>query len=223
VSSQLVSLDFYDWVRHAFDHDVRSPEWYFDPDAQTWDRPADLTVSHLTRLFSDPIPNLLAFTDSQINQGFWYLVGGSGSKHMFSLTDLSVSLPQRIKCVESITLLFERLFATRCSSHLSHLSPSNPSPLNLACYMWWDIIPITGAPADSSRREFDDAVLSVMKEILDLGSLACQESALHGLGHWQHDYPERVCSIIDRAVSNAEGWSTELSTYARNARRGYVN
>jgi hypothetical protein len=36
-----------------------------------------------------------------------------------------------------------------------------------------------------------------MEHTLWLNSLACQESALHGLGHWQALYPEQVAGIVD--------------------------
>jgi hypothetical protein len=88
--------------------------------------------------------------------------------------------------------------------------------------MWWDIIPFFGAPDDPSRQKLDEAALSVMQKTLSLDSLACRESALHGLGHWQHCYPERVGEIIDRALSGAKGWPRELTDYARDARRGCV-
>jgi hypothetical protein len=38
----------------------------------------------------------------------------------------------------------------------------------------------------------DVELLAVMKEILTLDSLACQESALHGLSHWRHHYSRFV-------------------------------
>jgi hypothetical protein len=88
--------------------------------------------------------------------------------------------------------------------------------------MWWDIIPFFGAPDDPSRQELDGAALSVMEETLSLDSLACRESALHGLGHWQHSYPERVGEIIGRAMNGPKGWPQELIVYARDARRGCV-
>jgi hypothetical protein len=141
---------------------------------------------------------------------------------MFALTDTSAPLQTRIRCVESFCSLFEKLFATRCSNHLSHLSPATASPLNVACYMWWDIIPFHGAPDDALRHELDAAALSVMEEILSLDSLPCRESALHGLGHWHSCYPDRVREIIGRAMSHGQGWSPELSAYARSAKSGCV-
>jgi hypothetical protein len=222
MDGRLESLPFEDWVAHVFDHKVGEPQWYFEPDAPVWAAPAVLTLAHMTRLFNDPLAHLSGYDDQQLNQGFWYLVSNSGSNHMFALTDAAAPLQTRGRCVESFSSLFEKLFATRCSNHLSHLGPADANPLNVACYMWWDIIPFYGAPDDPSRRELDAAALSVMEEILSLDSIPCRESALHGLGHWHSCYPERVSDLIDRAMSHGKGWSPELTTYARSARRGCV-
>jgi len=218
----LESLSFEDWVTHVFDHDVTDPQWYFEPDAPFWAAPAGLTLAHMTRLFEDPRAYLSTYDDERLNQGFWYLVSNAGSNHMFALTDTSAPLAARIRCVESFAPLFRELFAARCSTHLSHLSPLEVNPLNGACYMWWDIIPFTGAPHDPEHRELDAAALSVMETILSLASVACQESALHGLGHWCSSYPDRVGAIIDHALARAHGWPPALTAYAQSARRGCV-
>jgi hypothetical protein len=219
---RLESLPFDDWVAHVFDHSVTDPQWYFDLDAPVWAAPAALTLAHITRLFEKPVEYLSRYDDEQLNQGFWYLVGNSGSDHMFALTDASAPLSVRIRCVKSFTSLFRTLFAARCSSDLIHLRPAEFNPLNLACYMWWDIIPFSGAPNDPERAELDAAALSVMEEILLIESMPCRESALHGLGHWQPCYPQQVGDIIDRALSSSDPWTPDLEAYARSAQSGCV-
>jgi hypothetical protein len=39
-------------------------------------------------------------------------------------------------------------------------------------------------------------LLQIVADTLKLDSEACRESALHGLGHWQTCYPEKVNNII---------------------------
>jgi len=76
-----------------------------------------------------------------------------------------------------------------CSSLLAALvSPERnvTGPLNYVCYMWWDEFPSIASAGDSDLPMLHDAALRTMERILLLSSLACQESALHGLGHWQH-------------------------------------
>jgi hypothetical protein len=53
-------------------------------------------------------------------------------------------------------------------------------------------------------------------------NIACHESALHGLGHWQHYYPQRVGEIIDAFLMKHKVLRKELETYAVNAYTGYV-
>lgn len=228
MSVRVETPSFEDWVVHAFDHEVRSPEWYFDLDAAECNVSAEVTVAYLTRLFRSALTYLDRYDARQLNQGLWYIADGSGGGHMLALTDKSVPLAERIHCVESFSSLFEDLFALRCSEHLIHLMvPSGaphpePNPLNLVCYMWWDIMPWEGAPKDALRHEFDAAALGVMERTLSLESSACRESALHGLGHWQRYYPDRVAEIIDRALLGSRNWPEELHTYARNAKGGCV-
>jgi hypothetical protein len=88
--------------------------------------------------------------------------------------------------------------------------------------MWWDLIPISGKPDDPERSEFDREILGVMESTLQLDSIACRESALHGLGHWQHEYPQRVGEIIDAFLMSHRELRKELETYAVNAYTGYV-
>ena len=210
------------WLEHVFAHPVAKPHWCFAPDAAEWTAPPALTIAHITRLFRDPLAFISHYSDGQLNQGLWYLVSASGSEQMFALTDASIPLRERLDCLLSFHSLFEKLFAPRCSDHLLHLSPPDANPLNACCYMWWDIIPVFGAPNDPARAVFDDTALSVMKTILSLPSTACRESALHGLAHWQLYYPDRVRQIIDDARRDANGWSPELTAYAESARIGRV-
>ena len=97
-----------------------------------------------------------------------------------------------------------------------------PAPLNLACYMWWDIIPFGVAPTDASGRELGEAALGAMADILSIDRVACQESALHGLGHWQRRWPTEVARIIDEFLARNANARAELLAYARSARGGCV-
>jgi hypothetical protein len=220
MDERLKFLSFEDWVTFVFDHEVGGPQWYFDPKAPFWIGPAVLTVSYITRLFEDPLPFLSGYSDEQLNQGFWYLVSNGASDMMFALNDESVHLEQRIRCLKSFRLLFEHVFAAHCSPHLSHFDEAGARPLNSACYMWWDLFPL--CPAPGSREVIGNTALEVMAEILALDSLACQESALHGLGHWRRAYPNEVEQIIDRFLDANKTSRPELIAYAKSARTGCV-
>jgi hypothetical protein len=132
--------------------------------------------------------------------------------------------------VTSMYTLFERFFAPRCLSHLSHLeiseaAASEVSLLNRICYMWRDMLPYYGKPEDPGYEEVGVACLGVMRMILSLGSDACRESVLHGLSHWQYAYPQQVQAIqaiIDEFLDRHPDLRSELKAYAGPARKGLV-
>jgi hypothetical protein len=224
MENRLTELSYEDWLEHVFSHEIRKYQaaWYFDLDAPWWDGPPAVTVAYLTRLFEDPDPALAYFADSQIAQGLHYLIDSGAGGYVVALSQSAVALQERLRCLESIGTLFAHLFAPRCTPHLSHLDEPGASPLNVTCYMWWDIFPVGGPAGDPDGGAMDQAILSVMEGMLDLPSPACQESALHGLGHWQTRHSDQVGAIVDRFLSQHTGLRPELAAYARGARTGCV-
>jgi hypothetical protein len=222
IDQRLTDLPFDQWVRHVFDHEVRQPEWYFDLDAAYWDGPPALTVAYMTRLFADPLAAAGGYTDAQLNQGLWYVASNSASNCMLALGDASVPLTERVRCLRAIFPLYRDLFAPRCSPHLGHLSEEGTSPLNSVCYMWWDLVPLVASPADPAWSPMDAAILEVMAQTLALPSPACQEGALHGLGHWAWAYPRQVKEIIERFLTRQPQLRPELRQYAKAAQSGCV-
>jgi len=61
-----------------------------------------------------------------------------------------------------------------------------------------------------------------MERILSLPSVACVESALHGLGHAHASYPGQVEQIIDRYLARGRARAAEILAYAQAARCGCV-
>ena len=225
MGNKLQNLTFEHWLAHVFDHPV--PEgnenaWYWETDRDWWEEDSAESVDFMTQAFEQAGSVLEPFSAAQLNQGLWFLASNACSSHMFSLMNESIPWTARRRCISSMHQLFEQCFARRCSPHLSHLDEPGASPLNLVCYMWWDIIPLYGKPDDPAGRQLGEAVLQVMESTLQLNSIACCESALHGLGHWQPAYPERVGQIIDSFSMRRPDLPDRLRTYMRNAYTGYV-
>ncbi len=215
-----------EWLVYVFDHPVDHlmPVWYFAQHVELW-RVAPVAVRYLTRLFEDPIPAAAPYTDAQINQGLWFLLDNACSEHMLLLLEPGIPWPERQRCVEAMLSVFERLFVPRCTPTLSHLDEPDRNPLNGTCYMWFDLLPIWGGVKDdpvASNRQLGPVLLDLMQRILDLDSVACRESALHGLGHWQRYYPEPVISIIDAFLKQHRDLRPDLHAYAMAARSGCV-
>lgn len=211
-------MPFEEWVTSIFGPgpDEMNP-WHLEP---------QVTVAYLTNLFENAARVLEPFSETQITQGLWYLLGES-SNPMYELLNLDVPWAERKRCIFSIFTLFEQFFAQRCSPHLSHLptlqtDSSHVSPLNRICYMWWDIFPTWGEPGDATCKQIDEALLEVMRRCLALSSEACRESALHGLGHWHLHYPTQVEVILDQFLESSPHLEVELKAYAEAARAGQV-
>ncbi len=221
---QLKDLSFEQWLGFVFDHPVTelTNAWYWDLDRDWWDEnPADC-IRFLTQSFENADHVFQPYDDAQLNQGLWFIVSNACSNHMFALMAEGVPWSDRRRCIYSIHQLYEKCFAKRCTPHLSHIDEPGAGPLNMVCYMWWDIIPLYGRPDVPERKEFDQDILQVMESTLQLDSIPCRESALHGLGHWQHQYPQQVGEIINRFSLSHRNLPKTLETYMTDAFTGYV-
>lgn len=218
MKKERLDLSFEEWIACVFGP---APD-EMDPDAL---EPA-VSVAYLTKLFEHAPHVLMPFSETQIAQGLWYLVSARSS-HLYELLNPDVAWSERQRCISSIFTLFERFFSPRCSSYFSdgktqETESNKASPLTTICYMWWDSLPIAGTPDDPSRIEVDRAFLDVMGRLLDLPAAICQESALHGLGHWHLTYPHDVEALIDRFLDRHPDLPSELREYALDAHKGLV-
>jgi hypothetical protein len=221
---RLTNLSYEAWLEHAFGREVRHQRtpWFFDHDCDWWAPSHAEAVAYLTRLFEDPEPALEFFSDAQIAQGLTYLVNTSAVGDDGHLYDPTLPLADQRRCIESVAIFFARIFAPRCASVLSHLDEPGAGPLNGVCYMWWDVFPCVALPDDPDRDALHQAMLRTLQRILALDSLACRESALHGLGHWRGQHPETVEAVIDAFLAARPDLPPKLATYARAARSGCV-
>jgi hypothetical protein len=218
-------LSLSNWIAHIFDHPVpeqRGDAWHWSLDAPYWNDSPEHTCELIAETFERSGELLARFSDAQLNQGFWYLVSNSCSDQMFSLIEPAVPMPIRLRALRSFVPLFEQIMAVRCSPHLSHLDEPGANPLNAVCYMWWDILPIYGRPDEPDRAQFDPEVLAVLRRLLTIPNDACRESAFHGLGHWELEYPRQVAGIIDDFLRRSPDLRPELIDYAERAKKGYI-
>ena len=220
----LSTLSFEQWLIFVFAHPVDEGriEWYFELDCDWWDGPASTTIAFLTRAFENAATLFEPYSDAQLNQGLWYLASNACSNHMLALLDESVPWPERQRCLRAMVGLYRQIFNARCTPALGHLDEQPANPLNRVCYMWWDILPVYGRPDLPERHAFDQECLQVMAAALALPNEACQESALHGLGHWAMYYREPVAAIINVYLKNHGELREPLKQYALAARSGAV-
>jgi hypothetical protein len=79
---------------------------------------------------------------------------------------------------------------------------------------------VYGGPLAADRKALHRAALETMA--VELNSLACQESSLHGLGHWRSSFPMEVEAVIDQLIARHQHARPELLIYGSSARCGCV-
>lgn len=221
----LRDLTYDDWIEHVFGHAVpfHGQAWYNDLESDQWSPTPQQAVDYLLRLFAAPEALLQSFALGQIAQGFYYLIDSGAGGFATCFNDDTVPSDRRARGIRAMTTVFAKLFEPICTPTLSHLDEPGAGALNQVCYMWWDIMPIGAAVKPAYADPINEACLAVMRETLALTNPACQESALHGLGHWAFAYPEFTAAAIDAYLAANPTLRPELARYALAARSGCVN
>src|SRR6266511_1005011 len=71
---------FEGWVEYVFDRPVAAPEWWFGFGGELpADPPPAEAVAFVTRLCEHADALLAPYSNAQVNQGLWYLVGSGAS------------------------------------------------------------------------------------------------------------------------------------------------
>ena len=190
--------DFDRWMRFAFDHPVSAERWYFTEEMEFTCSPPTV-VGYYTRLFRDPVPVLSSYDEGQIEQGLWFVVSLQLGDWLWNE---AIPLPARLECIEAMPAMFRAFL-------IDH-------PLDTACFMWWDMLRFFGESPDHRVQE---AMLRALDEVLQVPSRHCQLSALHGLGHLEHEGRE---PIIRRFLAANPDVDDEMREYAEHAIAGDV-
>lgn len=222
----LSGLTFEQWIAHAFAHEVRDRRlaWYWDDEIDFWAAEPRQATDYLTRLFTNGPDILQPYSNDQIAQGLSYVVDCGVGMHP-DLSDRSVAAAARAALWDAVFLFFREVLMPRVLPVLGHLSEDGcDDPLTMRAYMWWEGFPATSAPGDPDQPMIIAAEIRCLEGVLGLPSVACQEAALHGLGHWAgHSAggPSAV-AIIDSYIASGRIARPELLAYARAARGGCI-
>jgi hypothetical protein len=247
-----MDIPFDQWLDYLFGSPVgpsgfrESDDWWDEHEDQA------RTVAYLTRLFDGSGHLAGRYPHDQIDRGLWYLASESGHlSPLFESAEPWPARRRALLAIGNLYERLFAPTCSNYLGHLDR-GPEPPNPLNSICYMWWDLFPTwgsavgaspqSGAPTsltagraphrrrsrhqndgeEAALHTIDDVLLHVMERSLRLGSEACREGALHGLGHWHLTYPEQTAAIIDRWLAEGPSISPELHAYARSARSGCV-
>ncbi len=212
-----MNIPTYDeWLAHWFAPEVGDYCW--DDDLS----PSEVTA-YMTQLFERPSVLLERYSQEIINKGLWSICGiETAYWHEVRSPDVPVAAQQR--CVRAVLDLYRDLFARVCTVHYGHLDwgPESPSPVNAVCYMLWDMDELQYVHRHLEGEHLVDPVFEVLSGILELDSIACRESALHGLAHQVWDHRARVQTIIDNFLRTHLELPEPLVFYALKAREGRV-
>jgi hypothetical protein len=224
---------FDQWLKWAFEHPGET-EWNdkWSHTSYTWEsgrwleQSPTVGLEFVTTLFENPLEYLSNYSDSQINEGLFFIVSTARSDHFYCLVEGDVDIALRRRCIRSIEVLTRELFAPRCSDNVWIYT----KPLNHICDLLWDLVVYCinstdlnsdGALWGVRNPEIDEEVLATLSRILAMPSVACQQSALHGLGHLV-DFAGLGSSVIQQYLNNNPDLRGDLREYAQNALVGRV-
>lgn len=214
-------------MTYVFSHEVGEPPWYEDISSPAvWEEETtpQVAIAYASKLFERPQILQSRFSHAQIGQGLLYVAEPAFSDHLTSLHNSSVPWVERKRCICSMYVLYRDLFAPACTDQLGHVlqEQETPDPLNSICYMWWDTVPLWPGDSTDEDARMRRAIAWVLRSIIRLPSLACQEGALHGVGTYSALFPEVACQIVDEYLKNVGPGSSVLRAYAKRAAKGDI-
>lgn len=203
------------WIDQLFDLPVDDLKRHETLGSDYWLDQGALKAEYIAATFENADEHLSRFNDAQLEAGLWFVVSGD---YMADALGPGVPFDLRLRLLRSTGDLFRRLFAVRCRE----LDMGGSLPLYRVCYMFWEIFPLRNAPKRPADAPLSAEKIGVLERILEIENLMCQYSALHGLGHAQRAFPERIAAIIDRWLAGHAESDPRLRNYASYARNGEV-
>ena len=212
-------MSYSEWFENTFNTDeskVQDREWTECDRVPEVD--PERAVKYLSRCFTGASA-LLDVPEGRVAGGLFRLANSCEGDHIRALNNDKVPFERRFECWRSMATLFEDFFAVACRTYIGHDDTGwKPrGPLDIPCYMWWDVIPLWPKLHVDDEVAMLPAVLEVMERSLATDSISCQESALHGFYCYGEFFRERAIEIISSyfAVVPSEH---PLRKYAEDAR-----
>ncbi len=204
--SDLTNISFDEFVSLIFDRDT--PPEAGKLDASFCDVGVEFDAkkmcAYYVRLFQEPEFLVSRFTKPQLEEGFWAIMGHTIEWSTANIIyDSNLPLSARKDCIESMAVLFERLFANE--------------PLDTSVHMWWDSLCYDWHCGNRKRErggedlELQNIFFQTLSKILAIDSWICQAAALHGMGHLHHPQTKE---IVDRYIDENPSLTTEQKAYA---------
>ena len=201
-SHDLKNISFDEFVSLIFEQDLSAEQRMLETEID-----AKKLCAYYVRLFRQPEFLLARYTKQQLEEGFWSIMGLTHEWSVGNIIDYSDEpLSSRKECIESMAVLFERLFARE--------------PLDTSVHMWWDSLCYAWHSGNRNRErggedsELQDVFFQTLAKVLAVDSWICQGAALHGLGHLHHP---GTAGLVHRYIEEHPSLTKEQIAYARAA------
>ena len=210
-------------LRYLFDRPVpaeNEEEWFWNIDEPEFEATPLQWVHIQTVLFAHAGTDLKPYSDEQVGLGLNYVMSNSVSDVSHMVNDCSVSLPEAMRMMRALPLLWRDCIGPRMGD-LHQSIGSGHGRLGFVCYMWFDVWPSFWSA--KHVPEWRDAMWNVFREMLTMPWREVQIAALHGIEHeGAHlERPHQVKALIDGFVRKLKN-DEELKNYAMAAADGMV-
>lgn len=176
----------------------------------------------LTHLGADPT-SLDSHSDDQLECGLRYLLYGDISDFAYLLRDGAMPLESRLRAISAIGRLLVQQLGRRLGDDLVADSTAVMTNLRSTAYMLWDVSPLSYWPPSPHAEPCRSAFIEMLGRVLtDAPSLACKESALHGLGHVRHASRHHVPKLVQSWLAARPDIPARLREYAESAAAGAI-
>ncbi|MBK0397934.1 hypothetical protein H0I76_01925 [Limibaculum sp. M0105] len=210
-----------EWLMAILTRPATVDDYFFTPDIDPPHATEAEFADHLAWLLDAPGAHMAPYDDLSVAAGLRWIFDSSEPLMFRCIGAPGVTQDTRIAIAAGLVPLFSEVIAPRCPQSLGHRSEDG-GPLALTAYMFFDLIWIDPPGFPAEAEALDAAMIEAMGAILALPHAACQEAALHGLGHWHDRAPGRASALIDDYLAGDRAARPELVVYARAARTGCV-
>lgn len=204
----------------AFDRpvaDESGKEWWWGEELEHADIALDpwRVVAFLTRLFREPWSLLDRFSAAEVNQGFWFLIGGHAEPGFReSLWSADVVWSARAACIAALPSIYAELWVP-----LGFREPDADLGAGFMIPDWLASDYDHGARtrAKVEDRRVQDALLSAFRAMLRADDHDTRKAGLHGIFHLVH--PDGNAAVREFLEANP-ALDPDLRKYAENGLAG---
>jgi hypothetical protein len=227
-------MEYQVWIDEIFNRkqvDEFDLDWSDDFCDRLYKMEGEEILRLISLTFEQSGTDLMPFSDVQASFGINFLTNETRDP-MHAVYDINIPLAIRRQTIESFVPLYRDFFTKRCDDCFSS---DTKNPLNTRCYkLWYSDHPdiycfLQGNGPDAN--EMCETFIDMLEKILFIPHTACQESALHGLGHsimrcsFSKEYPKsysrRMLVVIDQNLQSSIG-NKNLIQYAKQAKTGQI-